>query len=185
MGLSNGYPLCHCCHLGYCIPFAACLFKISTSTSTSTFRSPVPSKMVRRHISTELKEKALSMSLDGMPDAEIRELTGISERSLKRLRSVYRKTGGVVPPPPIDLGRPRVLTAIHVKVRGRNVSILDSTVSHSSQFLCDCVDRHPNAPLSELRTELREVCNVDVSVQTIARSLQRVGYTKKKAVGCH
>ena len=75
------------------------------------------STMVRRHISTELKEKALSMSHNGMPDAEIREQTGISERSLKRLRSVFRKFGRVVPPPPIDLGRPRVLSSIHVKVR--------------------------------------------------------------------
>lgn len=60
------------------------------------------------------------MSLEGMSDAEIREITGISERSLKRLRSVYRKTGDVVLPPPIDAGRPRVLTAIHVKVRHPN-----------------------------------------------------------------
>lgn len=78
---------------------------------------PTPSTMVRRQISIELKEAALSMSLNGMPDAEIRQVTGISERSLKRLRSLYRKTGGVVPPPPLDPGRPRTLTAIHVKVR--------------------------------------------------------------------
>ena len=82
--------------------------------------------MVRRHISTELKEKALLMSLDGMTDAEIREVTGISERSLKRVRSVYRRTGRVVPPPPIDLGRPRMLSAMHVKVRIRHISILNS-----------------------------------------------------------
>ena len=39
--------------------------------------------MVRRHISDETKELALSMSLQGMPDVEIRKLTGISERSVK------------------------------------------------------------------------------------------------------
>lgn len=90
-----------------------------------SFRHPSKaSTMVRRHISTELKETALSMSLQGISDAEIREITGISERSLKRLRSTHRRTGGVVPPPPIDLGRPRVLSAIHVKVRTRNISIL-------------------------------------------------------------
>ncbi|KAN0139261.1 Homeodomain-like protein [Lactarius tabidus] len=119
--------------------------------------------MVRRHISTELKESALSMSFDGMSDAEIRKITGISERSLKRLRSVYRKTGGVVPPPPIESGRPRVLTAIHVK------------------YLCDCVERRRDVPLSELRAELREVFDVTVSVQTIARSLQRVGVCKENS----
>jgi len=119
--------------------------------------------MVRRHISIELKESALSMSLNGMSDAEIRKVTGISERSLKRLRSVYRKTGGVVPPPPLETGRPRALTAIHVK------------------YLCDCVERRRDVPLSELRTELREMFEVNVSVQTIARSLQRVGVCKENA----
>jgi len=33
--------------------------------------------------------------------------------------------------------------------------------------------------LVELQTELREVCNVETSVQTVARSLQREGYTMK------
>ena len=72
--------------------------------------------MVRRHISDDLKEMALSMSLQGLSDSEIREYTGISERSLKRLRSTYR-ANGVVSHKPIDTGRPRVLTAMEVKVR--------------------------------------------------------------------
>ena len=40
--------------------------------------------MARHHISDELKEMALSMSLQGLHDSDIREYTGISERSLKR-----------------------------------------------------------------------------------------------------
>jgi hypothetical protein len=39
--------------------------------------------MVRRHISDDIKQLTLSMSLQGIPDSEIRELTGVSERSLK------------------------------------------------------------------------------------------------------
>ena len=72
--------------------------------------------MVRRHISDDLKEMALSMSLQGLSDSEIREYTGISEQSLKRLRSTYRAIGAVSRKP-LDSGRPRVLTAIEVKVR--------------------------------------------------------------------
>ncbi|KAH8980709.1 hypothetical protein EDB86DRAFT_3087701 [Lactarius hatsudake] len=68
--------------------------------------------MVRRYISDELKEMALSMSLQGLTDPEIRDFTGISERSLKRLRSTYRDTGGFSRESP---GRPRVLTAIEAK----------------------------------------------------------------------
>ena len=52
--------------------------------------------MVRRHISDELKEMALSMSLQGLHDSDIREYTGISERSLKRFRSTYRRTGNAI-----------------------------------------------------------------------------------------
>ena len=72
--------------------------------------------MVRRHISDDLKEMALSMSLQGLSDSDIHEYTGISERSLKRLQSTYRATG-VVSRKPLDAGCPRVLTAIEVKVR--------------------------------------------------------------------
>jgi predicted transcriptional regulator of viral defense system len=71
--------------------------------------------MVRRHISNELKETALSMSLQGVTDTEIREYTGISERSVMRLRSTYRNTGAVSRLSP---GRFRVLSSMEAKVCG-------------------------------------------------------------------
>jgi len=75
--------------------------------------------MVRRHIPDHLKEMALSMSLQGRfpliahpgcefrvsvsalmmanndSDSEIRAYTGISERSLKRIRKTHRAIGEV------------------------------------------------------------------------------------------
>ncbi len=45
--------------------------------------------MVCHHISDELNEIALSMSLQSLHDSDIREYTGISERSLKQFRSTY------------------------------------------------------------------------------------------------
>ena len=83
--------------------------------------------MVRRHISDDLKEMALSMSLQGLSDSDIREYTGISERSLKRLRSSYRAIGAVSRKP-LDTGRPRVLTAIEVKVR-HNLLLVNHTLT--------------------------------------------------------
>ena len=70
--------------------------------------------MVRHHISDELKEVALLMSLRGYPDLEICGLTGISEQSLRRLRSTHRNTGAVSHTSP---GRFRMLTAMEAKVR--------------------------------------------------------------------
>jgi len=43
--------------------------------------------MVHCHISDELKEMALSMSLQGLHDSDVREYTGISELSLKWFHS--------------------------------------------------------------------------------------------------
>lgn len=117
--------------------------------------------MVGRHISTELKETALSMSLQGIPDAEIRASTGISERSLKRMRSAHREAGGVIPRRPVDSSQPRVLGAME------------------GNFLRGCVERRVDISLAELKTELYEVCGVDASIQTVARSLQGIGYSMR------
>jgi transposase len=116
--------------------------------------------MVGRRIPDEVKQMALSMSLQGIPDSEVHECTGISVRSIKRLRSTHRRTGEVSPKPVVP-GRPRNLTSMQ------------------SQFLCDCVERSPDMALAELQTELHEVCGVDASVSTIARTLQRQGFTMK------
>jgi len=134
--------------------------------------------MVRHHISDELKETALSMSLQGICDSDIREYTGISERSLKRLWKTHRESGAVSRKA-TTLGRHRVLTSMDVRVcciyayAGRIVSFMPT------QFLCDCVKRQPDMTLAELQTELREACNVETSVQTITWSLQREGFTMK------
>jgi transposase len=71
--------------------------------------------MGRRHISDDVKEMALSMSFQGLSHTKIRELTGVSERSIKRLRSTHRDIG-TVSAQPIAPGRPRLLTSMEVKV---------------------------------------------------------------------
>ena len=72
--------------------------------------------MVSHHISDDLKEMALSMSLQGLSDSDIREYTRISEQSLKRLQSTYHATR-TISHKASDMGRPCLLTAQEVKVR--------------------------------------------------------------------
>ena len=48
-----------------------------------------------------------------------------------------------------------------------------------TQFLCDTVERQPDIALVELQTELRQVCGMEASVQTVAHTLQWEGYTMK------
>jgi transposase len=135
--------------------------------------------MVRRHIPNETKELALSMSLQGISDLEIRELTGISERSVKRLRRIYRNSGSAAQKS-VASGRPRTLSSVEVEARCLYLSHLPpQLISFSRQFLCDCVKRQPDMSLAELQGELRGVCGVGVSLKTVLRTLQQEGYTMR------
>jgi len=98
------------------------------------------------------------MSLQGVSDDQICEYTGISGRSLSRFCSEHHRVRDKVRQP---LGRPRKLSAIEVK------------------FLRDCIERQPDTALLELQAQLREVCHIETSLQTIASSLHRMGYTMK------
>jgi hypothetical protein len=94
--------------------------------------SPSFPTMVGRHISDDLKQMALSMSLQGLRDSDIHEYMGISVRSLKRLRSTFRETGGDVSRKPISTGRPHILTSMDRKVR---LTMLLKALSHLTKIL--------------------------------------------------
>jgi transposase len=70
--------------------------------------------MVRRHISDELKEVALSMSAQGLSGSDICKSIGISERTLRRLRNTYKHTGEVSRKQVVS-GRFRMLTSMEAK----------------------------------------------------------------------
>ncbi|KAH9023528.1 hypothetical protein EDB83DRAFT_1984866 [Lactarius deliciosus] len=103
--------------------------------------------MVRRHISDELKEMALFMFLQGLTDPEVRDFTGISKRSLKRLRSNVSRHRGVSRD-----GRPRPL-----------------------KFLCDYVEaerelREAFDAETSLQTISRTLQRAGGTMQTVRRS---------------
>ena len=133
--------------------------------------------MGRQRISDDHKELVISMSLQGLPASKIHEYTGMSVCSIRRFRSTFHRTGSIVSPPSITVGRPRILTAIQVKVSMHYPVVLD--VVSLSQFLRDCVERQPDIALMELQMELREACHIEMSLPTIMRSLKREGYTMK------
>jgi hypothetical protein len=71
---------------------------------------------MRRHITKERKEIALHMSLEeNVCDKDIRRLTGISERSMQRIRMNNREIGEVVRIPVCE-GRPRLLDSLETNV---------------------------------------------------------------------
>src|SRR6266702_7038812 len=75
--------------------------------------------MVCRHISDELKEMALSMSLQSLRDSDIHEYTGTSEG---RSSGSAAPIAGLGTRFSIDRGRPHILSAIQVKVRIQHLS---------------------------------------------------------------
>ena len=104
--LWNSYPGCQHCY---------CLAQLPSGSSSHSPQT-LPAKMVCRHISSDLKEMALSMALQGLRDLDVHEFTGICVHLLMWLCSTFRRTGDVLPPPLIDPGWPRILMAIQVKV---------------------------------------------------------------------
>jgi transposase len=134
-----------------------------------------PSSMVR-HISSDVKEVALSMCLQGLSDSAIRQYTGIGRRSMTRFRTAYHNNA-LPSLLPLEFGRPRMLNAIQVKV----CLLFFHPGSHltGTQYLCDVVARQPDMSLAELKAEIFEIYTVDVSMQTVWRCLQREGYTMK------
>ena len=71
---------------------------------------------MRRYITKERKEIGLHMSLEeDICDKDIRRLTGISERSMQRIRKNNREIREVVRIP-VCQGRPRLLDSLETNV---------------------------------------------------------------------
>jgi hypothetical protein len=57
--------------------------------------------------------------------------------------------------------------------------MVHGTRQTGTQFLCDTIARQPDISLTELKMELFETYNINVSLLTVMRSLKREGYTMK------
>jgi hypothetical protein len=67
--------------------------------------------MVYRHISKDLKERALWLLEHNYIPSDVGEIFGVSERSLQRWRATQAEYGTVVPPPLAIRGRHRILNS--------------------------------------------------------------------------
>ncbi|KAI0338144.1 hypothetical protein BDW22DRAFT_1338441 [Trametopsis cervina] len=117
----------------------------------------------RRHIPPEQKELIIKLSAK-LDIKTIAHSTEISERTIRRLLSLWRTTGKVTQDRYVD-GRPRLLGMY-------DILYLESLIS-----------RTPDLYLSELRDALLRTRGVEVSEQSISNALRRRGYTRKKV--CH
>ncbi|KAF8233046.1 hypothetical protein L208DRAFT_1268986, partial [Tricholoma matsutake] len=114
-----------------------------------------------RHIAPNIKQLVLRMNDDpNMTQTRICELTGVSECTQYHIAALLHETGEVVCTP-LVAGHPQKL------------DVLDSAAS----FLEGCIEKQPDILLAELQTRLWEVCEVDVSLNTIKETLRHRGFT--------
>ncbi|KAI0313210.1 hypothetical protein OF83DRAFT_1044054, partial [Amylostereum chailletii] len=114
-----------------------------------------------RHIPPPIKELVIKMHNQGLTRSDIRELTGVAERTQRRFTSLYHRTGEVAVTA-LLCGRRRTLNGV------------------DCSFLEALIERTPDINFTELQHDLFLLCNVTVSLSTISRTLRRLGYTRKK-----
>lgn len=59
-------------------------------------------------------------------------------------------------------------------------NVYSDITSHFCQFLESCIERTPDIMLFELAEELKSVRGVEVSANTIRKTMRRRGYTRKQ-----
>ncbi len=71
-------------------------------------------------IPSEQKQLLVVMLCKGLSPKEISGATGVSVRTIQRVRRLWLDTGKVVKPA-LEMGRPRVLSSLEVNVRGSSL----------------------------------------------------------------
>ncbi|CAE6531488.1 unnamed protein product [Rhizoctonia solani] len=116
--------------------------------------------MLRTHIDPAVKRLLVTMRQRTSAE-HIYDLTDISVRTVQRTMQTYRETGNVVRKPVVT-GRPRALNALDIA------------------YLEALVERQPDRTLNELQQDLSNDLGVEVSNDTIRRSLLSRGLSRKK-----
>ncbi|KAF8602149.1 hypothetical protein BDV93DRAFT_444896 [Ceratobasidium sp. AG-I] len=118
--------------------------------------------MPPRRIADELRACIVRMSLVNYPTKVVATLAGVSQRSVRSIVTRWEETGDVSTP---AQGAQRI---------SRRRALQDY------QYLIRRVCETPDMYLDEMQRDLAAMCNVEVSIPTIWRTLRRAGFTRKK-----
>lgn len=99
----------------------------------------------------------------GMSVTDIVSSTGLAKRTVQRIFSQYANTGTILRTPQDPQSR------VRSTLNAEDLSYLQSYLR-----------RTPDAYLVELKQQLEDNAGVSVSISTLWRALQRMGYTLKK-----
>lgn len=112
-------------------------------------------------LSHDLRIRVLSTYLEGHSYEKVAAQYGVSVRFIRNLKARYDETGSVEPRPHGG-GAPQRLS------------------SEDKEALKRWVTAHPDWSLSQYKARLQSECGVLVSESTISRTLERLGFTRKK-----
>ncbi|KIL63075.1 hypothetical protein M378DRAFT_43789, partial [Amanita muscaria Koide BX008] len=114
-----------------------------------------------RHISKDIKERALYLYQNGYIPADVCDVLGVSERSLYRWIHNNENFGSVVPPHNPIQGRPRILNA---------------DMTHD---LVTLIEEAPETFLDEIQDWLALVHDVGISQSALHENIRDCGLTYK------
>jgi transposase len=117
--------------------------------------------MVFRHISQDIKERALwLLEHDYIPE-DVASILGVSDRSMRRWENHMEQYGSVVPPPNPNRGRPRILNA---------------DMTHD---LATLIAEAPEMYLDEIQDWIAVVHDVGLSIPALHENIRDCGMTYK------
>jgi transposase len=117
--------------------------------------------MVFRRISQDVKERALWLLEHDYIPADIAEILGVSDRSIRRWENNMEHYGCVLPPPPLNRGRPRILNA---------------DMTHD---LATLISEAPGMYLDEIQDWIAVVHDVGISITALHENIRDCGMTYK------
>ena len=117
--------------------------------------------MVFRCISQDVKERALWLLEHNYIPDNVADILGVSDRSIRRWENNMEQYGSVVPPPPLNRGRPRILNA---------------DMTHD---LATLISEAPAMYLDEIQDWIAIVHDVGISITALHENIQDLGITYK------
>jgi transposase len=117
--------------------------------------------MVNRSISSQVKELALDLRMNGFSWSDVCQIFHVSPRSLYRWRALFDKFDSVTPRPSPLRGRPRIIgLAVMTAIR-------------------QLYEQHPYTYLDELQWFLAVHHDTAISISSLQENLQKAGLTRK------
>jgi transposase len=108
------------------------------------------------------------------------EISGVSERQIRRILKLYDETGSLFVEAAKKSGRRCHLTSAEVGVRTNSSSNCSATDFAKPQYILGCIDKNCDTYLDELCDGLKDVHGVRCSPASVWRCLTKNGYTMKK-----